>query len=169
MEIRVEKLEDIEAIHRVHVAAFGRANEADLVDILRKVVEPVLSFVAVESGQIVGHIFFSPVSIEFHSSSVCRILGLAPLAILPQFQRQGIGSVLVRYALKECSRLEFQGVVVLGHPEYYHRFGFVTAIEKGLVCEYSVPDEAFMVLELLNGALSGCHGKVKYRAEFASL
>ncbi|MGL5872373.1 MAG: GNAT family N-acetyltransferase [Xenococcaceae cyanobacterium] len=169
MEIRVEKLEDIEAIYQVHVAAFGRTKEADLVDILRKVVEPVLSFVAVKSGQIVGHIFFSPVSIEIHSSSVCQILGLAPLAILPQFQRQGIGSVLIRYALKECSRLGFQGVVVLGNPEYYHRFGFVTAIEKGLVCEYSVPDEAFMVLELINGALSGCHGKVKYQAEFASL
>ncbi len=169
MEIHVEKPEDIEAVHRVHVAAFGRANEGDLVDILRKVAEPVLSFVAVESGQIVGHIFFSPIYIEFDRSSVCQILGLAPLAVLPQFQRQGIGSALVRYGLKECSRFGFQGVVVLGHPEYYHRFGFVTAKEKGLVCEYSVPDEVFMVLELPNGVLSGCYGKVKYRAEFASL
>jgi putative acetyltransferase len=76
---------------------------------------------------------------------------------------------LVRYGLKECSNLEFQAVVVLGNPNFYHRFGFATAKKKGLVCEYSVPDEAFMVLELLNGALSGCHGIVKYRAEFASL
>jgi putative acetyltransferase len=94
------------------------------------------------------------------------MLGLAPVAVLPDYQRQGIGGVLIRHGIEECARLNCQAIVVLGHPEYYPRFGFIPANQKGLKCEYSVPDEAFMVLELECGALDGCSGTVKYRPEF---
>jgi putative acetyltransferase len=97
------------------------------------------------------------------------ILGLAPLAVLPDYQGQGIGSLLVQHSLKECARLGFKAVVVLGSPKYYPRFGFIPAKEKRLGCEYPVPDEAFMVLELKQGVLEGCVGMVKYRSEFNNL
>ncbi|MBW4620739.1 MAG: N-acetyltransferase [Cyanosarcina radialis HA8281-LM2] len=165
MEIRAEKPEDAIAIRQVNVAAFGRENEANLVDRLRAV-ESTFSLVAVEFDRIVGHIFFSPVALEGQYQDPLFLLGLAPLAVLPNYQRQGIGSLLVRHGLKECVRLGVQAVFVLGNPKYYRRFGFVTAKEKGLGCEYKVPDEAFMVLELQDGSLVGCRGTVKYRSEF---
>jgi putative acetyltransferase len=176
MEIRAEQSEDIAAIRRVNIAAFGRSSEADLVDRLRGLAS-TFSFVAVESEQIVGHIFLSKVEI-LHSgrsankgdcASDSRILGLAPVAVLPDYQRQGIGSSLIRHGLIECARLDFKAVVVLGSPEYYRRFGFIAAQHKGLKCEYKVPDEAFMVLELEVGGLDGCVGTVRYRSEFDRL
>ena len=165
MEVRAEKPEDLEAIRRVNVAAFGRESEADLVDRLRGAAS-TFSFVAVESEQIVGHIFFSPVAIEGECADNLFILGLAPIAVLPEHQRKGIGASLIQHSLEECTRLGCKAVVVLGHPEYYPKFGFVLAKEKGLRCEYTVPDEAFMVLELERGALKECIGTVKYRSEF---
>lgn len=168
MEIRAEKPEDLEAIRKVNVAAFGRESEANLVDQLRSAAS-TSSFVAVESEQIVGHIFFSPVAIEGACNDSLFILGLAPIAVLPEYQRKGIGSLLIQHSLEECTRLGCKAVVVLGHPEYYPKFRFVPAKEKGLRCEYTVPDEAFMVLELERGALQGCSGTVKYRSEFNQL
>ncbi|CAN1212213.1 N-acetyltransferase domain-containing protein [Tumidithrix helvetica PCC 7403] len=165
MEVRAEKPEDVGAIRKVNMAAFGRESEANLVDRLRGIAS-TLSFVALQSEQIVGHIFFSPVSVEGKSGENLFILGLAPVAVLPNHQRQGIGSLLIKHSLKECDRLGCKAVVVLGHPEYYPRFGFIPAKEKGLRCEYTVPDEAFMVLELASGALEGCSGTIKYRSEF---
>jgi putative acetyltransferase len=165
MEVQAEKLEDLEAIRRVNVAAFGRESEADLVDQLRGTAS-TFSFVAVESEQIIGHIFFSPVAIEGECEDSLFILGLAPMAVLPEHQRKGIGSALIQHSLEECARLGCKAVVVLGHPTYYPRFGFIPAKEKGLGCEYPVPDEVFMVLELESGALEGCTGMVKYRSEF---
>lgn len=168
MEIRVEKAEDIEAIRQVNVAAFGRESEADLVDQLRDVAS-TFSFIAVESEQVVGHVFFSPVVIDGQCPKDVSVLGLAPIAVMPEYQRQGIGSLLIRHGLEEFDRLEFKAVVVLGSPAYYQRFGFTPAKEKGLGCEYRVPDEAFMVLELERDALEKCVGIVKYRAEFSNL
>jgi putative acetyltransferase len=168
MEVRAEKPEDIEVIHRVNVAAFGRESEADLVDQLRGVAS-TFSFVAVEVEQIVGHIFFSPVAIIGAYADDLLVLGLAPVAVLPDYQRQGIGSLLIQHGLKECAQLGFKAVVVLGSPEYYPRFGFVPAKKKGLGCEYPVPDEVFMVLELESGVLEGSVGMVKYRSEFNQL
>lgn len=168
MEVRAEKSEDVEAIRRVNVVAFGRKSEADLVDRLRGVAS-TFSFVAVEFEQIVGHIFFSPVAIEGECADDSLVLGLAPVAVLPDYQGQGIGSWLIQHGLKECARLGFKAVVVLGSPKYYPRFGFIPAKEKRLGCEYPVPDEAFMVLELKKGVLEGCVGMVKYRSEFNKL
>jgi putative acetyltransferase len=166
MDIRTEKLEDIEAIRQVNIAAFDRETEANLVDRLRGI-PSTFSFVAVQFDRIVGHLFFSPVVVEGKCPSNFSILGLAPVAILPEYQRQGIGSLLIREGLKECVRSGFQAVVVLGHPNFYPRFGFIPASRKNLGCEYGVPDEVFMALELDNGALQDCSGTVKYRSEFS--
>ncbi|MEG4627684.1 N-acetyltransferase [Microcoleus sp. w1-18aA5] len=168
MDIRTEKPEDVEAVRNINIAAFGRENEANLVDRLRGIAS-TFSFVAVQSDRIVGHIFFSPVVVEGKCSRNLSILGLAPVAVLPNYQRQGIGTLLIREGLKECARSGFQAVVVLGHPDFYPRFGFIPASRKSLKCEYDVPDEAFMVLELESGALQECSGTVKYRSEFSRL
>lgn len=168
MEVRAEKPEDVEGIHKVNVAAFRRENEANLVDHLRGVAS-TFSFVAVESEQIVGHVFFSPVAIAGECADNLFVLGLAPVAVLPSYQRQGIGTLLIQHGLKECDWSGCQAVVVLGSRQYYSRFGFIPAKEKGLRCEYLVPDEAFMVLELKSGALNGCTGIAKYHSEFNNL
>jgi putative acetyltransferase len=164
MEVRAERLEDVGAVHSLNVAAFGRVNEADLVDKLRGLAS-TFSFVAVESAQIVGHIFFSPVAIAGCANDL-SILGLAPVAVLPEQQRQGIGTLLIRQSLAMCAQFGYAAVVVLGDPNYYSRFGFIPAKAKRLGCEYTVPDEAFMVLELESDALKECSGIVKYRSEF---
>ena len=180
MKIRPEQPEDVTAIRRLNIAAFERDDEANLVDQLRGVAW-TFSFVAVQEQdsaptvkqeQIVGHIFFSPVAISRptnDSEPDKLILGLAPIAVLPEYQRQSIGSLLIRHSLQECAKFGCQAVVVLGHPTYYPRFGFVPANSKGLGCEYPVPDEVFMVLELVDGALDDFSGLVKYRPEFSQV
>ncbi len=168
IEARIETTEDFDAIRAVNTAAFGRENEANLVDQLR-LAASTLSFVAVQGEQVVGHIFFSSVSVEGNCPKDLLMLGLAPMAVLPEYQRQGIGSLLIQHSLKACSESGCHAVVVLGHPEYYPRFGFVPAREKELECEYGVPDEVFMILELESGVLRGCRGTVKYRPEFISV
>jgi len=168
LTIRAETPEDYLAVRRVNELAFIRSAEADLVDALRKTVAPYISLVATVDGQLVGHIFFSPVTVISECNRF-RALGLAPMAVLPNYQNQGIGSRLVRKGLTECRTIGHNIVVVLGHPEYYPRFGFEVAREKGLRCEYEVPDEAFMVAQLENRALAGRHGLVKYAPAFSNL
>ena len=163
--IRSETAEDYAAVYQVNEMAFGRSAEATLVNKLRKVADPQISLVAVENDQVVGHIFFSPVSIEVGDSAL-PALGLAPMAVLPEYQSRGIGSRLVQAGLNECRRLGQQAAVVLGHPKYYPRFGFVPASQKGLRCEWEVPDDVFMVVELKPNALAGLSGLVKYLPEF---
>ena len=165
--VRAETAEDIPALRRVNELAFGQPNEADLVDALRAAARPHISLVAASEGRVVGHIFFSPVTLEAEDSA-SLILGLAPMAVLPEYQRQGIGSRLVREGLEECRRMGCDVVVVVGHPGYYPRFGFAPASRKGLRCEYPVPDEVFMVAELKPDALRG-RGLVKYRPEFGGV
>ncbi len=162
---RAETPADQAAVRRVNQLAFGTDDEANLVDALRDHASPYISLVAVEDGQIVGHIFFSPVTIESETSTFTAI-GLAPMAVLPEYQRRGIGSALVGYGLRECRRIDHDIVVVVGHAEYYPRFGFTPAREKGLRCEYDVPDDVFMVAELSPGALAGREGLVRYHPEF---
>jgi putative acetyltransferase len=168
MIIRPETAEDHAAVRRVNESAFGCATEADLVEALRACAHPYISLVAVLDGQLVGHIFFSPVSIVSEASTFTA-MGLAPMAVLPEYQKQGIGGQLVWEGLRECQRLGHDIVVVVGHADYYPRFGFVPAKSKGLRCEYDVPDEVFMVAELTPGALAGRQGLVKYHPEFGNV
>src|SRR5512139_82905 len=163
--IRPETDADHAAVRQVNERAFGRTNEAALVDALRTNARPYISLVAVDGEDVVGHIFFSPVTIAAAEGD-CSALGLGPMAVLPEHQQQGIGSQLVRSGLAACRHLEHGVVVVLGHPHYYPRFGFVPAATKGLRSEYHVPDEFFMVTELIPGALRQRTGVVKYRPEF---
>ena len=135
-------------------------------DTLRARGKVTLSLVAVADDRVVGHILFSTVSIEAAEKTVSA-LGLAPMAVLPEFQRQGIGSLLVRSGLEECRKAGHRVVVVLGHPDYYPRFGFVPSTRHGIKSEFDVPDEVFMVTELSEGALSGCAGTAKYQPEFS--
>jgi putative acetyltransferase len=167
MDIRFEKPEDANAVRNVHVAAFQRENEANLVEQLRGIAS-TFSFVAVEAEQVLGHVFYSPVELEGEWVNPLCILGLAPVAVLPNRQRQGIGTLLIRHSLAECARQGCKAVVVLGHPEYYPRFGFTSAQKKGFRSEYTVPDEVFMVLELESDAFKGCSGILKYRPEFSA-
>jgi putative acetyltransferase len=165
--IRPEEPQDIADIRHVNLTAFGAADEADLVDALRKHAQPFLSLVAVEADDVVGHIAFSPVTLVGHSD--LRIAGLAPMAVLPSRQRQGIGTSLVRAGLHESIRLGFEAAVVLGHAEYYPRFGFQAASSLGLLSEYNVPDDAFMALELRSGALHGYSGTIRYHSVFGAV
>lgn len=165
MIIREENPADLKAIRQVVEAAFGRKSEADLVDALRRNGKRLLSLVAEQDGQIVGHIFFSPVSIESEAGSRSAV-GLAPLAVLPEFQNCGVGSKLVRAGLDQCRNAGHDCVVVLGHPEYYPRFGFAPSSRFGVKSEYDVRDEAFMLIELKDGALGDLGGTVKYQPEF---
>lgn len=163
--IRSETPEDIASIHRVNKEAFGDTGEAELVDKLRNRGVVTLSLVAIDGDKVVGHILFSPVTVATGSSSF-EAISLAPMAVLPDYQRRGIGSQLVRAGLEECRRLGHAIVVVLGHPDYYPRFGFIPAKSEGIDCEFEVSDEAWMALELREGALTGKSGTVKFQSEF---
>ena len=167
MTISPDRMEDYTAIHELHILAFEREVEARLVESLRQSTDfsPELSLVAIIDGRVVGHILFSPVSIETEKSDISAV-ALAVMAVRPELQNQGIGSELVRQGLKECQLLGVEVVVVVGHPAYYPRFGFSPARAKGLEVPFQVPDEAFMVLELMPEALDGISGMVKYPPAF---
>jgi putative acetyltransferase len=164
LTVREEQPGDVEAIHRINEAAFGQALEARLVDALRRAGAVTLSLVAVADGEVVGHVLFSPVTIGGHPG--VEAVGLGPMAVLPHSQRRGVGSELVRSGLERLREAGYAAVVVLGHPDYYPRFGFRRASEHGLRWERDAPDAAFMALELRAGALSSCRGVVSYRPEF---
>ena len=165
--IRPETAEDYDATHEVNALAFGREVESRLVEALRALPDFIagLSLVVVEASRVVGHILFSPFVIEMKDGAV-PALTLAPLAVRPEFQNQGIGSQLVRDGLERCRTLGHRIVVVVGHPNYYPRFGFCPARARGLEAPFPVPDEAFMVLELVPGALDGVAGMVRFPPPF---
>ena len=163
--IRLETPEDIDPIRYVNEQAFGRAVEAAIVDKLRNRNALALSLVATIDSEVVGHITFSKVTIVSEDSSF-EAITLATIAVLPAYQRKGIGSQLVNAGLEECRRLGQEIVVVLGHPDYYPRFGFIPARPKGIKCEFEAPDEAWMILELNEGILAGRTGTVKFQPEF---
>jgi putative acetyltransferase len=167
MQIRSERPEDREAVFTVNRLAFGQENEARLVDALRKssAFIPQLSFVALDDFHIVGHILFTRITIQGEDQADAA-LALAPMAVLPAFQKQGIGSALVRRGLEEARSLGHRVVIVVGHPDYYPRFGFVPARPLGILPPFEVPGEAFMVLELQPGTVLEIQGMVKYPPEF---
>ncbi len=162
--VRDEQPQDARAVRAVNLAAFATAAEADLVDVLRWQARPVVSLVAEEGGEVVGHIMFTPVTLV--GQPQLRIMGLAPMAITPAHQRKGIGSVLVRAGLERCRALGAGAIVVLGHPTYYPRFGFEPAVRFGIGSEYDAPPDAFMLLELQPGHMHGTSGTVAFHAAF---
>jgi putative acetyltransferase len=165
MIIRREKPQDKAAIRHINEQAFGGTGEANAIDALRDRGQLTLSLVAVQDEVVIGHLLFTPATIET-ADHTWPALGLAPLSVLPAYQRQGIGTALMKAGLAECVRLGYERVIVLGHAEYYPRFGFVRASQYGIRPEWEVPDEAFMVLELQRGALDGVSGVAKYQPEW---
>ena len=168
MRVRAEAPEDRAAVRRVNELAFDAAAEANLVDALRGSGAAHVSLVAEEDGLVVGHILFSPVTVE-SAGGGWEATGLGPMAVLPERQGRGVGSALVREGLKECLRLGREVVFVLGHADYYPRFGFRPAGPLGVTCEFPSPEENFMVAELRPGALAGRTGLVRYRPEFQNV
>jgi putative acetyltransferase len=168
MHIRPERTGDIGDIRQVNLSAFETATEADLVDALREQARPILSLVAEDGPVIVGHILFSPVTLS--SDPDLRIMGLAPMAVVPDGQRHGVGSALAEAGIAACREAGYEAVIVLGHPDYYPRFGFVPASRFGLRSEYDVPDDVFMAMELTPGALQGRGpGTIRYHPAFGSV
>ena len=162
MLTRTEKRSYTAAVYRINAGAFETTAEAVLMDILREQAQPVISLVAQDDVTLAGHIMFSPVWVS--SDDKLKIMGLAPMAVTPSRQCQSIGSVFVRAGLERGQELGFHAVLVLGHREYYPRFGFVPATRFGLRSEYDVPDDVFMATELEPGALNGKSCVVKYHA-----
>ena len=165
MRIRAAHSKDAAGIRAVNVSAFGTTAEADLVDALCERAAPIVSLVADDDGAIVGHILFTPLTLD--ADRELKVMGLAPMAVATGRQRQGIGAALVQAGLDECWQLGAAAVAVLGHAEYYPRFGFVPASQFGLMSQYDVPDDVFMIVEGRRGALAGKHGLLRYHPAFA--
>lgn len=167
MEIRPEQEHDQTAVYRLNASAFATDAEARLVDELRKQASPIVSLVAIVDAEIAGHILFSPVQHSVHADAL--IMGLAPMAVAETGRDKGIGGALIDAGMLACVRLGAGAIVVLGHPGYYPRFGFMPAAGFGLACEYDVPDETFMAIELSPGFLASMPGTIKYHGCFANL
>ena len=166
ISIRPEEAKDYDQVRAINLAAFEGGPEADLVDILRASCAEYLSLVAEDGGEAVGHILFTPVTIEGPTGGA-EGMGLAPMAVRPERQRCGIGSQLVSHGLEMLQKRSCPFVVVLGHPEYYPRFGFKRASAFGLRSQWDgVPDEAFMVVVFDRGAMPDGGGVARYRDEF---
>ncbi len=166
--VRRERQGDEPQIYEANYQAFGRKEEAEVVDLLRNSCPEGVSLVAEEEGKIVGHILFTPTIIEDEGTSLVGT-GLAPLAVLPQYQGKGVGSALVRAGLDEMRIAGEPFVIVVGHPGYYPKFGFERASKYGIRCEYSkVPDEAFMIAVFDESKMQGVKGVAKERPEFAA-
>lgn len=166
MIVRAERTGDIDAIREVNLRAFGQPQEADLVDALRANGAVLASLVAVSGGSVVGHILYTPVTIDCDGREIGGA-GLGPMAVLPERQGEGIGGRLIEAGSRVMSEQGHPFVIVVGHPGYYPRFGFEPAERYGLRCEWEVPREAFMVCVLEPARMAGVSGRVKYREEFS--
>ena len=162
--IRRELPKDRDAIRSVNQAAFGNDAEANLVDALRDGGFVAVSLVAEIDGKVVGYIMFSRVMIS-GKTGILESLSLAPMAVLPEFQRQRIGSKLVTVGLATCRALGHKIAVVLGHPEFYLRFGFSSELARPFESPFG-GGEAWMALELVPKALEGVEGRVEYSSPF---
>lgn len=164
--IRAEKENDHKRVYEVNKLAFQQEDESKLIEKIRKGENfiPQLSLVAEVDNKIVGHILFSKIKII--GDSVFESLALAPMAVMPDLQKQGIGSALINKGMKRAKDMGFDSIIVLGHSEYYPRFGFLRASKWNIKCPFEVPDEAFMAIELTEKVLDGKAGTVEYPDEF---
>ena len=163
ISIREETPADYDAIREVNRLALWGDAEGQLIDRLRAEGLMIASLVAEVDGRVVGHILFSEVAIETPGGAV-RAAALAPMAVRPEWQRRGIGSALVRRGLEVCRERGHAIVLVVGHPDYYPRFGFSAELARRLSSPFS--GDAFMALELRPGALEGVTGTVQYPEAF---
>jgi putative acetyltransferase len=159
--IRGEESADFAATAHVNRAAFRSEDEPALVDRLRREGALVCSLVAEQAGQVVGHLAFSPAAL-----AGCRAVAFGPLAVLPPFQRQGIGTQLTEAGIAWCRQAGYELIVLLGHPSYYPRFGFERSDQYGIGNDFGASAEHFMVLALVDGALARARGTVHYHAAF---
>jgi putative acetyltransferase len=164
IDIRKERPADITAIRDLIKRAFAQDQEANIVDALRSNGAVWLSLVATLKDRVVGHIMYSPLAVGQITGA-----GLGPMAVLPECQRQGIGAKLIDAGNRQLKEDGCPFIVVVGHPEYYPRFGFKPARAQGIACEWEVPDDVFMVLVLDPGKMQGVSGLAKYRREFSGV
>lgn len=162
LSVREERSDDLKAIREINRGAFGRDDEARLVDALRAEGAVIVSLVAEEDGRVVGHILFSMLPITTEAGTLSAA-ALAPMAVRPDLQRRGIGSALVWRGIEACGERGLSAVVVLGHPGYHPRFGF-SPVAGRLRDPFSAGD-AFMALELVPDALT-VPGTVRYAPAF---
>lgn len=169
--IRQAKEEDYPAIYEVNTAAFEQDNEARLIALLRNspAFIPELSLIAIHNDEIVGHILFTKIQIKDENGKVHESLALAPMAVIPQLQKQGIGGQLIQAGLAIAKELGYPSVIVLGHEHYYPRFGFVPADKWNIKSPFDVPSNVFMAIELVNGGLTGVSGMVHYPPAFEAV
>ena len=168
LEIRLGTAVDAEKVYAVEAAAFGRPAEAELVQKLQQAGVDTISLVAMLDDELVGHVLFSPVTVKNEEGEFTAV-ALGPVAVSPDHQKEGIGSELCLRGLAACREAGYELAFVLGHVSYYPRFGFRPSAPYGLHCQFNVPVEAFMVLELVPGALQGKHGTMYYHPLFAGV
>lgn len=168
LKIRPETAADADNVFAIEAAAFERSAEAELVQKLQQSEVETISLVAWLDDEAVGHILFSPVTIKNDEEEFTAV-ALGPVAVTPAHQDKGIGSELCRTGLAACEQAGYKLAFVLGHPEYYPRFGFTPSAPLGLHCQFNVPDEAFMVTELEPGALHNKRGTVYYHPLFSGV
>ena len=165
--IRNEMEADYDQVYEVNLQAFNSEAEPLIVTKLRSSPN-VISLVALVDSQIVGHIIFSPIKVEtgfgINSSDV---VALGPMSVSPKFQNIKIGSKLVRRGIEECKSKKYKLVVVLGHPNFYPKFGFIEAQPKGITCQWDVSSEAWMLIELIEGITQEIKGKAIYDNAFS--
>lgn len=163
VEIREEQPGDIRQIRALHERAFAQGLEAGIVDALRSNAAVLLSLVAIAAGRLVGHVMYSPASIDGKIAGAA----LGPMAVEPELQRRGIGSELVRAGNEKLEEAGLPFIIVLGHADFYPRFGFRPAAHRKVTCDWNVPDDAFMLLVLDERRMRGVSGRARYRDEFA--
>ena len=165
--IEAETEDDYEQITRLHLEAFDGDGEAKLVQKLRRT--PIyisnLSLVAKYENKIIGHVLFYPIKIK-NDKIESNSLALAPISVFPKFQRKGVGSKLIQKGLEEAKKFGFNSIIVVGHSEYYPRFGFEKASKYGISAPFNVPENAFFAIELEKNGLKNCNGIVEYPKEF---
>ena len=165
IEIREERADDVAAVRDLNRRAFEHDQESNIVDALRANEAALLSLVAILNDRVVGHIMYSPVSVADNVNGAA----LGPMAVLPERQRQGIGGKLIEAGNQKLKNAGCPFIIVVGHADYYPRFGFRPASEHGIKCEWDVPDDVFMLLVLDEARMQGVSGLAKYRHEFSSV